>query len=103
MLASCDRLRDRFLVSLLAGTGMRVGEALGLRHDDVDPAGRLVRVRSRLNVNGARVKSGEREIPVAANLIRLYTDYLVGEYGELDCDYVFVNLRGGQRGVPWRY
>lgn len=60
VLASCDRLRDRFLVSLLAGTGMRVGEALGLRHDDVDPAGRLVRVRSRLNVNGARVKSGER-------------------------------------------
>ena len=103
VLAACDRLRDRFLISLLAGTGMRVGEALGLRHADIDSAGRLVRVRSRLNVNGARVKSGQREIPVAAELIRLYTDYLVAEYGELDCDYVFVNLWGGQRGVPWRY
>lgn len=82
---------------------MRIGEALGLRHADVDPAGRLVRVRWRLNANGARVKGGQREIPVAAELIRLYTDYLVGEHGELDCDYVFVNLWGGQYGVPWRY
>jgi hypothetical protein len=36
-------------------------------------------------------------------LIRLYADYLVHEYGELDCDYVFVNLWAGQRGRPWRY
>ena len=101
--ACCQRLRDRFLISLLAETGMRVGEALGLRHEDIDAAGRLVRVRSRLNVNGARVKSGQREIPVSSDLIRLYTDYLVLEYGELDCDYVFVNLWGGRRGSPWRY
>ena len=26
---ACDRLRDRFLIELLAGTGMRTGEALG--------------------------------------------------------------------------
>ena len=29
------RLRDRFLFALLASTGMRVGQALGLRHEDV--------------------------------------------------------------------
>jgi integrase/recombinase XerD len=28
---ACDRLRDRFLIELLAGTGMRIGEALGHR------------------------------------------------------------------------
>jgi integrase/recombinase XerD len=28
------RLRDRFLFALLFGTGMRVGQALGLRHED---------------------------------------------------------------------
>lgn len=101
--AGCERLRDRFLIRLLAGTGMRIGEALGLRHDDIDAAGGLVRVRSRLNSNGARVKSGQREIPVPPALIRLYADYLIEEYGELDCDYVFVNLWGGQHGLPWRY
>ena len=29
------RLRDRFLFALLFQTGMRVGQALGLRHEDV--------------------------------------------------------------------
>ena len=30
-----QRLRDRFLFALLFETGMRVGQALGLRHEDV--------------------------------------------------------------------
>ena len=34
ILAACENLRDRFLFSLLAETGMRVGQALGLRHSD---------------------------------------------------------------------
>jgi integrase/recombinase XerD len=100
---SCERLRDRFLIELLASTGMRVGEALGLRHEDIDAAGTLIRIRKRRNSNGARAKGGQREIPVPPGLIRLYTDYLVDEYGDLDCDYVFVNLWGGEHGVPWRY
>jgi len=42
-------------------------------------------------------------IPVSAGLIRLYADYLHGEYGDLDCDYVFVNLWGQPRGHPLGY
>ena len=34
VLAACEHLRDQFLMSLLAETGMRVGQALGLRHAD---------------------------------------------------------------------
>ena len=34
MLASPTRARDRFLLALLAETGMRIGQALGLRHAD---------------------------------------------------------------------
>ena len=103
ILQACDRLRDRLLFTVLITAGLRIGEALGLRHDDIDPAGRLVRVRARRNANHARVKSGEREVPVPADVIRLYTDYLVEEYGELDSDYVFVNLWSGLIGNPWRY
>jgi hypothetical protein len=103
MADSCQRLRDRFLIELLAGTGIRVGEALGLRHEDIDAAGTVIRIRKRHNSNGARVKGGQREIPVPPGLIRLYTDYLVEEYGDLDCEYVFVNLWGGEHGTPWRY
>lgn len=34
VLVACGRLRDRFLFALLAETGMRIGQALGLRHED---------------------------------------------------------------------
>ncbi len=35
--------------------------------------------------------------------MRGYSDYMHEEYGELDCDYVFVNLWGGQVGRPMGY
>ena len=57
ILNACDRLRDRFLVALLYDSGMRIGEALGLRHHDIAAAERQVRIVSRRNANGARSKS----------------------------------------------
>jgi site-specific recombinase XerD len=35
--------------------------------------------------------------------MRLYADYLTGEYGSLDSDYVFVNLWGRPQGHPMTY
>ena len=58
----------------------------------------------RHNANGARTKSANtRTIPVTAELVRLYADYLHEEYGDLDSDYVFVNLWGRPRGRPLAY
>ena len=48
-MAACDRLRDRFLFTLLAESGLRIGEALGLRHSDIDAASRLITVVPRVN------------------------------------------------------
>ena len=84
--------------------GLRIGEALGLRHEDLAAAEREVAVVPRDNGNGARSKSREpRSIPVSAGLIRLYADYLHGEYGDLDSDYVFVNLWAGAAGQALSY
>jgi integrase/recombinase XerD len=83
--AACDRLRDRFLFTLLSECGLRIGEALGLRHSDIDAAARLVSVVPRQNSNRARAKGGGgRQVPVPARVIRLYADYLHAEYGDLD-------------------
>ena len=104
ILDACGRLRDRLLFAVLYETGMRVGEALGLRHEDVAAAEREITVAPRFNANGARAKSGTaRTIPVSAELIRLYADYLHEEYGDLDSDYVFVNLWGRPHGHPLGY
>jgi integrase/recombinase XerD len=104
ILDSCQRLRDRLLCAVLYDTGMRIGEALGLRHEDWAAAQREVAVVPRHNDNGARSKSAKvRSIPVSAELIRLYADYMHGEYGDLDSDYVFVNLWGEPHGHPLSY
>ena len=74
-------LRDRFLFALLAETGMRIGEVLGLRIGEFvlgrgDTA--YVEIVPRTdNPNGARVKMMRpRRVYVSADLERLFADYL---------------------------
>ena len=91
---SQERLRDRFLFALLASTGMRIGQALGLRHEDVVAWERRIVIRAREDApRRARSKGGaEGTVPVAAELMRLWNDYMHEEYGDVDCDFVFVKL-----------
>ncbi len=104
ILDACQHLRDRLLFGLLLDTGLRVGEVLGLRHEDLMIAERQVLVVPRRNDNGARAKSGRRRTVTAnADVLRLYADYPNAEYGALDSDYVFVNLFGRPHGQPLGY
>lgn len=104
ILDACEHLRDRLLFAVLYDSGVRIGEALGLRHEDIAAAERELTVRPRVNDNGARSKSAcSRTIPVSAELVRVYANYLHDEYGDLDSDYVFVNLFGRSHGRPLAY
>jgi integrase len=89
-------------VSLLDEAGLRIGEALGLRHEDLSLRRAEVRVVPREdNDNHARVKRmRERTLPVRDVVLDLYADYMELEYGMLDCDYVLVTLSGRTRGAP---
>jgi integrase/recombinase XerD len=99
ILAAQTRLRDRFLFALLAGTGMRIGQALGLRHCDVLSQERRIQVVAREdNANGAPARAPTRWVPITSKLVRLHSDHMHTEYGDLDSDYVFVNLWGGHVG-----
>ena len=86
ILAACEHLRDRFLFALLAETGMRIGQALGLRHGDFVSRSREIRIVARPdNANGARAKlRAAAVIPVSTPLVRLYSEYMHAEYGDLD-------------------
>jgi integrase len=75
-------LRDRLLFALLAETGMRLGEALGLRISDFimgrgsTPYVEIVPRED--NPNGARVKMMRpRRVYVGTDLDRLFADYLM--------------------------
>jgi integrase len=105
IVAACEHRRDQFLFTLLAETGMRVGQALGLRHADFVSRDRLVRIVPRTdNANGARAKTpAVAVVPVSTPLVRLYSEYMHTEYGDVDSDYVFVNLWAEPVGRPLTY
>ncbi|MFE0147855.1 tyrosine-type recombinase/integrase [Nonomuraea sp. NPDC059007] len=110
--------RDRFLIALLAGTGMRIGEGLGLRREDMhflansaglgcQVSGPHVHVRRRRNSNGALAKARfPRWIPVTEELVTLYADYDF-ERGRVveasNVDMVFVNLFKAPLGRAMTY
>jgi len=118
ILAATTRARDRFLVGLLAVTGMRIGEALGLRREDMHflpnsrslgcrVEGPHVHVRRRVNSNGAFAKSVEpRWIPVEEDTVGLYTEYRYEREEVAEAagsDMVFVNLFRAPLGAAMRY
>lgn len=105
ILDNSTRLRDRFLWTLLADTGIRIGEALGLRHHDLSVENRQLTVVRRINnANRAVARSLEpRSIPISGKTLRLYTAYLNDELGEINSDYIFINLWNGVVGSPWTY
>lgn len=106
-------VRYRLLWALLADTGMRIGEALGLQHRDW-AAGRggtaAVTIADRSNPHGVAAKSGPRVVHVGSRLDRLYSDYVWWlcdrgadqEIEDWNSSYVFCNISRGQRWAPLR-
>ncbi len=85
-------LRDRALFDLLYGTGVRVGEAAGLRVRDFDP------LRRELHVRGKGDK--ERSVPVPAAVCRTLQRYLDARAAPgLLAEPLLRNARGGALGA----
>lgn len=78
LLAAAEGARYAPVLTLIASTGMRRGEALGLRWDDVDldravlrVVGTLARVDGRLVVSDTKTARSRRELPLATPLVAL--------------------------------
>jgi len=106
---AAGNIRDRFLIQLLFETGIRIGEALSLWVSDFHcnhDAGPRIRLTARGEPeNGARLKSGERDIHVSQDLMNLFDDYLYSVLDELNAEsnFVFVKLKGKHKGLPMTY
>lgn len=103
LVEACHTLRDKFLLCLLFSTGMRIGQALGLRHEDIRSWDNEIDIVPRSdNANGALPKTKEKyTIHVSKELMGLYSEYLCTEFPlDSGSDYVFVNLKGGKIGTP---
>lgn len=98
--ACCNR-RDRLLVLLLIETGMRIGQALGLKHEDIESWNSRIIIEYRLdNPNGVYSKSLDTyHVHISDEWLDLYTNFLLSDLSEVDSDYIFVNLYN-RRGTP---
>lgn len=105
VIAACNNIRDKFLVCLLYETGMRIGQALGLRHEDIRSGDNQIAIKFRAdNENHARTKSrNDNIVDVSKDIISLYTDYFIHEYGDIESDYVFINIWDGVIGASMKY
>ena len=115
VLGCCRTPRERFLVILLHDTGLRIGEALGLRRADMHllpdsrslgcaTVGAHVHVRHRANPNGALAKSRfPRSVPASDAVLSSYAGYQherAGLAGDDGTDLVLVNLYHEPAGAP---
>lgn len=84
-------LRDRAILETLYGTGMRVGELVRLRPDDVDTEARLVRI-----VEGKGRK--DRNVPLTTAAAQAIARYLAGGRPALAREepWLFLAKRGGR-------
>ncbi|EBN8864185.1 MULTISPECIES: tyrosine-type recombinase/integrase [Bacteria] len=106
ILDACYTKRDKLLIMLMYEGGLRIGEVLSLRIEDISTWDNRIHITPRdHNENGAYIKlKKERTIDVSKELMGLYTDYLVHEYGEeLEHDYIFINLKNTYFGHPLKY
>ena len=105
-------LRNRFLWELLSETGLRLGEALSLRHADwYSSRGDVayITVTARPHPHGIEQKGDDRRIYIGSRLDRLYGDYLwllldqgLADNADMEDLFVFCNLHREPRFSPLR-
>ncbi|CAK6476447.1 Tyrosine recombinase XerC [Peribacillus frigoritolerans] len=103
---ACYTKRDKLLIMLMYEGGLRIGEVLSLWLEDIVTWDNEIRITPREeNENGAYIKQrNERVIHVSKELMTLYTDYIVHEYGDdLEHNYIFINLKESYFGKPLKY
>lgn len=102
LLKHCNSNRDKLLLALLFEGGLRLGEALGIHFEDLDQLqdGIVKIIPRENNENSARVKEyAGGIIKLPDYVVNLILNYLT-EIDEFDSDFLFITLRGKNKGIP---
>jgi integrase len=92
--AIVSNIRDRYrvLFALLAGTGLRAGEVIGLKVEDISPDGRVISIRRAIwcgKEQSPKTENAIREVDVPAGLAEMLRNHVAGRAG-----YVFTTRLG---------
>lgn len=106
LLQECANSRDQVLLLLLAETGFRIGELLGVRYaEDIDYEKHIIYVNFRDdNENGARAKNAELRRAKISDATFDILMFYIEDYKELIIgqEYLFINVSGDYVGKPFK-
>lgn len=107
LIRACNNLRDKFLLSLLYETGIRIGEALSLWIEDFDISDMIIDLKDRGELeNNAEIKtvSSPRRIDISQNLADMFMEY-IAEYHteEVETNHIFIKVSGANKYKPMNY
>lgn len=87
-------------VNLAAFCGLRYGEILGLKRENVDIEGRILRVRHSLcpyvGLKGPKTAAGIRDVPMPSHVATMLNDWIETNYVENVDNLVFRNMVGNE-------
>ena len=104
LLEACTNCRDQALILLMAETGFRIGEILGIDYiHDIDYKNHLVKVSFREdNENNARAKNAEYRRAKVSDSTFDFLLYYISEYRHLiqKQRHLFITIAGSTAGQP---
>ncbi|WP_252214192.1 tyrosine-type recombinase/integrase [Clostridium sp. VAP41] len=107
LIIACNNLRDKFLLSLLYETGIRIGEALSLWIEDFDVSEMVIDLKDRGQLeNNAEIKtvSSPRRIDISQNLIDMFMEYIAEYHTEdVETNHIFIKIGGNNKYKAMSY
>lgn len=107
LINTCNNFRDKFLLTLLYETGIRIGEALSLWIEDFDISNKMLDIKDRGQLeNNAEIKtvSSPRTIDISQDIVDMFMEY-IAEYHteEVETNHVFIKVSGEHKNKPMNY
>ncbi|MBE6069545.1 MAG: transposase [Clostridium lundense] len=107
LVRACSNLRDKFLLSLLYETGMRIGEALSLWIEDIDISDMVIDLKDRGQLeNNAEIKTvaSPRRIDISQNLADMFMEYIAEYHNEeVETNHIFIKISGNNKNKAMGY
>lgn len=107
LLGACNNYRDKFLLTLLYESGMRIGELLSLWIEDIDISNKIIDIKDRGELkNNAEIKTvfSPRKIDISQNIVDMFMEYInIYHNEEVETNHIFIKICGKRKNEELNY